>query len=134
MSALTDLLLHGTQTANSLRQRLGVSQATFSRLVNTESDVIKAGAARATQYALIRPVRQIRQFPLWQIDDAGQAWRFGDLYPILPRDIWLEMLIFARQFWLEASQNQEISPAFRELCRGMALQLDTVEASIKRLA
>ena len=92
MSDLTDLLLHGPQTANSLRQRLGVSQATFSRLVNTESDVIKAGAARATQYALIRPVRQIRQFPLWQIDDAGQAWRFGDLYPIWPQGSCLVIL------------------------------------------
>lgn len=92
MSVLTDLLLHGPQTANSLRQRLGVSQATFSRLVNTESDVIKAGAARATQYALIRPVGQIRQFPLWQIDDAGQAWRFGDLYPIWPQGSCLVIL------------------------------------------
>jgi len=92
MSVLTDLLLHGPQTANSLRQRLGVSQATFSRLVNTESDVIKAGAARATQYALIRPVGQIRQFPLWQIDDAGQAWCFGDLYPIWPQGSCLVIL------------------------------------------
>ncbi|HKN03008.1 MAG TPA: type II toxin-antitoxin system HipA family toxin YjjJ [Buttiauxella sp.] len=92
MSALTDLLLHGPQTATTLRQRLGISQATFSRLVNTDSDVIKAGAARATQYARLRPVRQIRQFPLWQIDDAGQAWRFGELYPIWPQGSCLVIL------------------------------------------
>ena len=92
MSTLTDLLLHGPQTANSLRQRLGVSQATFSRLVNAQSHVIKAGAARATRYALRRPVRQIHQFPLWQIDDFGQAWRFGELYPIWPQGSCLVIL------------------------------------------
>lgn len=92
MSALTDLLLHGPQSANHLRQRLGVSQATFSRLVNAENHVIKAGAARATRYALLRPVRQISQFPLWQIDDGGQAWRFGELYPIWPQGSCLVIL------------------------------------------
>ena len=29
---------------------------------------------------------------------------------------------------------EDISPAFRELCREMSLQLDTVEAGVKRLA
>lgn len=101
MSALTDLLLHGPQTANSLRQRLGVSQATFSRLVNAQSNVIKAGAARATRYALRRPVRQIQQFPLWQIDDVGQAWRFGELYPIWPQGSCLVILNNGAAQWFD---------------------------------
>lgn len=64
MLTLTDLLLHGPQPANLLRQRLGVSQATFSRQVNTQNGVIKFGQARATRYALIRPVCGIRRFPV----------------------------------------------------------------------
>lgn len=101
MSALTDLLLHGPQTANALRQHLGVSQATFSRLVNAESHVIKAGAARATRYALLRPVRQIRHFPLWQIDDSGKAWSFGELYPIWPQGSCLVILNNGTAQWFD---------------------------------
>lgn len=86
------MLLQGPQSATQLRQRLAVSQATFSRLVNAETDVIKAGQARATRYALIRPVRNVRQFPLWQIDEAGQAWRFGELYPVWPQGSCLVIL------------------------------------------
>jgi len=101
MSALTDLLLHGPQSATQLRQRLGVSQATFSRLVNAESGVIKAGQARSTRYALIRSVRQIRQFPLWQIDDAGHAWRFGELYPVWPQGSCLVILNNGAAQWYD---------------------------------
>jgi hypothetical protein len=101
MSDLSDLLLHGPQAANSLRQRLGVSQATFSRLVNADSNVIKAGAARATRYALRRPVRQIQQFPLWHIDDVGQARRFGELYPIWPQGSCLVILNNGAAQWFD---------------------------------
>lgn len=85
MSALTDLLLHGPESAPVLRQRLSISQATFSRRVEAEPGIIKFGSARATRYALSRPVRQIREFPLWQIDDKGKAWPFGVLYPVWPQ-------------------------------------------------
>ncbi|MCT4701878.1 type II toxin-antitoxin system HipA family toxin YjjJ [Enterobacteriaceae bacterium H20N1] len=101
MSALTDLLLQGPQAANPLRLRLGVSQATFSRLVNAEQTIIKAGQARATRYALIRPVRQIRQFPLWQIDHEGKAWRFGELYPIWPQGSCLVILNNGTAQWFD---------------------------------
>lgn len=101
MSALTDLLLQGPQPANVLRQRLGVSQATFSRLVNAENDVVKFGNARATRYALIRPVRNTREFPLWQIDDAGQAWHFGRLYPVWPQGSCLVILKNGETQWFD---------------------------------
>ncbi len=101
MSALTKLLLQGPQAAIPLRQRLGVSQATFSRLVNAEPDIIKAGLARATRYALMRPMRQIRQFPLWQIDDEGKAWLFGELYPTWPQGSCLVLLNNGTVQWFE---------------------------------
>ncbi|SQA97566.1 putative DNA-binding transcriptional regulator [Cedecea neteri] len=34
---------------------------------------------------LKHPVRQHREFQLWQVDDAGKAWEFGVLYPMWPR-------------------------------------------------
>lgn len=85
MSELTDLLLTGPLPGRALAQRLGISQATFSRRVLLEPDVIKFGQARATLYGLRHPVRQHREFQLWQIDDAGKAWDFGVLYPVWPR-------------------------------------------------
>ena len=54
--------------------------------------------------------------------------------PVVPREVWLEVLPYARQFWLAASQNQGISESFRELSRAMASELDAVEANVKRLA
>ncbi|EAA0945379.1 transcriptional regulator, partial [Escherichia coli] len=43
MSELTDLLLQGPRSAPELRQRLAISQATFSRLVARENRVIRFG-------------------------------------------------------------------------------------------
>lgn len=101
MQVLSDLLLHGPQPANLLRQSLGVSQATFSRLVNTHEHIIKFGRARATRYALIRPIRGIRRFPLWQIDNAGQAWDFGVLYPAWPYGSCLVVLKNGQTQWFD---------------------------------
>lgn len=85
MSALTDFLLQGPRPAPELRRHLNISQATFSRLTAGEPSVIQFGKARATRYALLRPVRGIHRFPLWRIDEAGQAKKFGDLYPCWPQ-------------------------------------------------
>ncbi|MCK8421181.1 transcriptional regulator, partial [Erwinia amylovora] len=72
MSDLTSLLLQGPLDAASLQARLGVSQATLSRLIKARPQVLKDGRARATRYALLRPLREVSQFPLWHIDIAGQ--------------------------------------------------------------
>ncbi len=85
MGELADLLLTGPLPAKTLAQRLGISQATFSRRVALEPDIIKFGSARATLYGLKHPVRQHREFQLWQIDDTGKARVFGVLYPMWPK-------------------------------------------------
>lgn len=84
MSELTTLLLQGPLDAASLQARLGISQATLSRLIKTQPQVLKYGRARATRYALLRPLREVSQFPLWHIDIAGQAHAAGQLYSIWP--------------------------------------------------
>lgn len=85
MSALTDLLLQGPQTAAQLRAGLNVSQATFSRLVAAEPQVVQFGKARATRYALQRPVRGVSLFPLRCINEQGRVQMFGHLIPCWPR-------------------------------------------------
>lgn len=84
MSELTTLLLQGPLDAASLQARLGISQATLSRLIKAQPQVLKYGRARATRYALLRPLREVSQFPLWQIDITGQAHAAGQLYSIWP--------------------------------------------------
>ncbi|CCG88383.1 type II toxin-antitoxin system HipA family toxin YjjJ [Erwinia piriflorinigrans] len=84
MSELTTLLLQGPLDAASLQARLSISQATLSRLIKTQPQVLKYGRARATRYALLRPLREVSQFPLWQIDITGQAHTAGQLYSIWP--------------------------------------------------
>jgi hypothetical protein len=101
MSALTDLLLQGPRPAPELRQHLSVSQATFSRLAKTEAQIVQFGKARSTRYALLRPVRGISEFPLWQVDDDGKAWKFGVLYPCWPRGSCLVALNNGEWQWFD---------------------------------
>ncbi|HEY2453414.1 MAG TPA: type II toxin-antitoxin system HipA family toxin YjjJ [Scandinavium sp.] len=101
MSALTDLLLQGPRPAPELRQHLNVSQATFSRLAAAEAQIVQFGKARATRYALLRPVRGISEFPLWQIDSDGKAWKFGVLYPCWPRGSCLVALNNGEWQWFD---------------------------------
>lgn len=85
MSQLTDLLLHGPRSASELRQRLAISQASFSRLIAKEHQVIQFGKARATRYALKRPIREMDKIPLWRVDETGKAHKFADIYPCWPQ-------------------------------------------------
>lgn len=85
MNQLTDLLLHGPRSASELRQRLAISQASFSRLIAKEDQVIQFGKARATRYALKRPIREMDKIPLWRVDEAGKAHKFADIYPCWPQ-------------------------------------------------
>lgn len=84
MSDLTALLLAGPLDAATLQARLDVSQATLSRLIQAEPQVLKTGRARATRYLLLRPLRGESAFPLWQVNAAGQAQSSGTLYTVWP--------------------------------------------------
>ncbi|MBA2815855.1 hypothetical protein [Candidatus Pantoea persica] len=68
MSKLTSLLLEGLLSAAELMARLYVSQAPLLRLVARQTDILKYGRARATRYALLRPIHQTDEWPLWRID------------------------------------------------------------------
>lgn len=85
MTTLSDLLLQGPRAAPELRQHLGISQATFSRLVSAHERVIQFGKARATRYALLRPVRGMSVFPFWRVNEQGRAIKGGEIYPTWPQ-------------------------------------------------
>ncbi len=99
MTAINDLLLQGPRGAPELRQHLGISQATFSRLVATQQQVIKFGKARATRYALLRPVRGISVFPFWQVNAEGRAIKGGEIYPTWPQGSCLVLQADGQRQW-----------------------------------
>lgn len=101
MSALTDSLLQGPRSASELRQALAISQATFSRLASAHDEVLQFGKARATRYALLKPIRGISSFPLWQIDEQGKARHFGVLYPCWPQGSCLVALSSGEWQWFD---------------------------------
>lgn len=84
MSDLTTLLLQGPLDATTLTARLAISQATLSRLIAAHPQVMKYGRARATRYALLRPLREESHFPLWQIDEQGHSHHAGQLFSVWP--------------------------------------------------
>lgn len=89
MSELRDRLLAGPQDAATLQAWLNVSQATLSRQINRDDQIIQYGRARATRYALRRPLRDVPEFPLWQISDSGQSQSAGRLIGIWPAGSYL---------------------------------------------
>jgi hypothetical protein len=59
-ATLTNALLLGPRTGTELRQTLGVSQPTLSRMLGrARREVAVLGRGRATRYALYRRVREL---------------------------------------------------------------------------
>lgn len=68
----------------------------------THNDVVQFGKARATRYALLRPIRGVAQFPLWQVNAQGNASKFGDLYPCWPQGRCLVALSSGEWQWFDS--------------------------------
>lgn len=90
---LKKLLRRSPSDAQSLADVLQVSQPTLSRrlqpLLRT-GEVVKVGRARATRYALRRPVYGLpgmEPVPVYEIDENGEAHLRGRLTPIHPEGV-----------------------------------------------
>ena len=86
-------LTGGPAASGELRRELdGISPATLSRLVSRlGGKVIALGKARATRYALLRDIRgRGDHFPVYRIDQQGDAHRYGVLRPVWERGYWWE--------------------------------------------
>ncbi|PLR41125.1 transcriptional regulator [Chimaeribacter californicus] len=80
------LLRHETATAAQLTAHLGISQPTLSRRLRARKDILAFGKGKSTRYALLRPVNGLTQFPLYRINEQGQAAHWATLYPIWPQE------------------------------------------------
>lgn len=75
----------GSLAAGDLSAAMNVSQPTISRLLNAmrPTDLLRLGRARATRYALSRPVAGLgRAWPLYEIDREGHAQVVGQLHAL----------------------------------------------------
>lgn len=81
--------------APELQQRLGISQATFSRLVRRLGDrLLITGKARARRYAARREIADLGdRVPVYAIDANGRARRVLILHPALPETFYVEALV-----------------------------------------
>ncbi|RJT44860.1 type II toxin-antitoxin system HipA family toxin YjjJ [Rahnella woolbedingensis] len=84
MSELVDLLRQGSLTAKEITERLHITQSTLSRRLVKIPEIIKIGQSRSTRYILPRPLDNQWSFPLYQINEAGNAVKAGTLYSIWP--------------------------------------------------
>ncbi|HNI63533.1 MAG TPA: type II toxin-antitoxin system HipA family toxin YjjJ [Agitococcus sp.] len=91
---LLKLLAKQPQSAKELTQQLNISQPTLSRLVKQQPAIIKIGKARATQYALQRPIRDIgSQWPVYRVNEQANISLAGQLIAIYPHSfVWHDAL------------------------------------------
>lgn len=85
MADLVSLLLEDPRSGAELQALLGISPATLSRQIRSQPEVISWGKARATRYALLRPIRDRRQIALWRVTSQGIAEEAGTLFPVWPQ-------------------------------------------------
>lgn len=84
MSELVDLLRQGSLTAKEITEHLQITQSTLSRRLTKIPEIVKIGQSRSTRYILPRPLDSQWRFPLYQINEAGNAEKVGTLYSIWP--------------------------------------------------
>lgn len=79
------LLRQGPVTARTLMNALAVSQPTVSRIISALGpEVLRVGAARSIQYALLDPGRQDLLANVYRVSVDGTAILLGNLVPVLP--------------------------------------------------
>jgi hypothetical protein len=87
------LLAAGPTPSTALREGLGVSAPTLSRLVAAAGDrVLRLGRARAVSYALSRRLPDLPvRLPVFRIDAAGREALVAHLLPITPDGTYVEL-------------------------------------------
>lgn len=88
------LLARGPLKASGAYSLLGISQSSFSKIsARFSSDIIMAGHARKTTYALKRNIPDVgSNLMIHTIDENGKASQFGRLHAIHPRGFYFETL------------------------------------------
>ncbi|MFZ4857124.1 MAG: type II toxin-antitoxin system HipA family toxin YjjJ [Desulfuromonadaceae bacterium] len=89
---LLELLADKPRPARELLQALAVSQPTLSRMVaRSGSRIVTLGRSKSTCYGRPRAIRgRGSVFPVYQVDEAGDAHSFGTLTSVWERHYWWE--------------------------------------------
>ena len=104
MASVHDLIDHltrpGTIPAGELRDALGVSPATLSRLVAAAGEaVVRLGRARAVEYARTREIEGVgREAPVFRVGEDGSPRRIGRLVFLWDGATWFERGSGGRRF------------------------------------
>ncbi|MEZ4222120.1 MAG: type II toxin-antitoxin system HipA family toxin YjjJ [Polyangiaceae bacterium] len=79
-------LVRGPASAADLARWADISQPSFARLAaQHDSELLRAGRARATRYALLRQVTDISQpLPIYEIDTKGRSHQLAELNLVFP--------------------------------------------------
>ncbi len=101
----------GALTSSQLQAELAVSQPTLSRLVaRAGSQVLRIGQARATMYALSRPIFDADgAIPVYAIDEKGQPQQLANLHGIGNEQFYIETPSTDR--WLKGDAGNGIYPS-----------------------
>lgn len=83
--SIRTLLASGPLTARQLAEKLGISQATLSRAMQSlGNQIVRFGPYRSIHYALRRPLLAPPDVPIYRITPEGQVEALGQLTPVLP--------------------------------------------------
>jgi hypothetical protein len=101
------LAAEGPARATDAMAHLGLTQATFSRLVQSATDsVLMVGRARSTRYLASREIDEVgRSVAVFEIDEAGASRQAGKLHAVLP----------GSSFYFEAATEDSDSGRFDDL-------------------
>jgi hypothetical protein len=90
--ALVRALARGPQGGPALQEQLGVSKSTLQRALHqAREQLCVVGRARATRYALRRPVEGVRTpLPVYELDPEGQVRHALTLHPVEPFGYFVE--------------------------------------------
>lgn len=91
-AALSNLLAAGSRTGVELREGLGISQPTLSRVLRGSRDEIAVlGRGRNTRYGLYRRIRELPpELPVFRVSQRGDIERIASLVTIAPDRFWFE--------------------------------------------
>lgn len=83
--AIRSLLANGPLTARQMAEKLGLSQATVSRGIQSlAGQIVRYGPYRSIHYALRRPLLAIPEVPVYRVSPDGQVAPLGRLSPVQP--------------------------------------------------
>jgi hypothetical protein len=83
--AIRSLLASGPLTAREMAYKLGISQATVSRGIQSMGEqIVRFGSYRSIHYALRRPLLAVPEIPIYRVSPDGQVAPLGRLSPVQP--------------------------------------------------